>query len=133
MFRTGFQHGELGRGLTSTQATELDGVHPPADIRIASIHAGLLSRTQCGSITSDHDLWCWGDNSCGQLGWSVIRKQSTDPTPSLVPTVAHLRFLDVAIGQDQSVRLDAQPDHRMLGVECSGPTRSTLIRDGIEP
>ena len=89
------QHGELGRGFTSTQATELDGVHLPADVRIASIHAGL--KNSC-AITSDHDLWCWGDNSRGQLGRDS--SQSTDPTPSLVPTVAHLRFLDVAIGQD---------------------------------
>ena len=89
------QHGELGRGFTSTQATELDGVHLPVDVRIASIHAGL--KNSC-AITSDHDLWCWGDNSRGQLGRDS--SQSTDPTPSLVPTVAHLRFLDVAIGQD---------------------------------
>ncbi|HEY0994973.1 MAG TPA: FG-GAP-like repeat-containing protein [Gemmatimonadaceae bacterium] len=85
------QHGALGTTLVDVDAnalkpTPIDGGHSWKQVAAGWLHG-------CG-ITTDGDLYCWGDNTYGQLG-----NGSAGATPTRVPTkVNDEKWVDVAVG-----------------------------------
>jgi hypothetical protein len=59
--------GEEGNGSTSQQLSPVCGIETlSGDVPMSSVAMG--SAHACGVFREDGDVWCWGDNSFGQLG-----------------------------------------------------------------
>ena len=65
--------GQLGNGATATPANPVSVVGLPATASVVSVAAG--SKYTC-ALTSSGSVWCWGDNSAGQLGDGAFTQSS---------------------------------------------------------
>jgi alpha-tubulin suppressor-like RCC1 family protein len=105
--------GQLGTGQASgTPVLRPTRVLGESDLRFVDIALG--PRHTCGR-TAEGELWCWGDNSVGQVG-SARFSQWSAPTPvdvSLLPE--GIRFAALAAGSDATCALDTD-----RGVWCWG-------------
>ncbi len=112
------ESGQLGLGDTrprgprsSQMGDALAFVPLPADADIIAVDARL--QTSC-ALARDGRLWCWGDNSAGQLGQGDTRARGTQPTeinalppidlPGKVTTFALGGWHVCAVLEDASVR-----------------------------
>jgi hypothetical protein len=65
-------YGQLGRGYTTkrldTEAIRRDAIPAPVNtpLKFAAIRAGFGH--VCGIVNGTAEVWCWGNNSAGQLG-----------------------------------------------------------------
>ena len=85
-------------------------------------HVAISARHACG-LSVAGDVWCWGDNSHGQLG--VAPGQ---PRPSAQPILSSLVFEDIAAGAFSSCGLSTQ------SAWCWGHNGSGELGDGtLEP
>ena len=72
----------------------------------------VASGTGCAVTTAGH-VWCWGNNSLGQLGTGETTRWGAEQPPALVPGVTEA--VDVAVGDRQVCALN-----RSGGVVCWG-------------
>ncbi len=73
--------GQLGDGMTSDSATPVTAQFSSGVGNIAQVAAGALSAC---AVTVDGAVYCWGDNSSGELGNGSTL---TSPIPVAVPTL----------------------------------------------
>ena len=62
-------------GIGSSQPTSID---TPTNLQLASISQLKIGEYHACALTLDGSVWCWGDNSYGELGNNDV---STTPTP----------------------------------------------------
>jgi len=116
----GGSYGQLGIKDVSTMPVDADNCpYMPTPQRVSGLE-GIL-RLACGdshSLTVDRmgRLFCWGANSCGQLGLanpddSRIRKDPDGiphlPVPALLEVLADQRIVDIACGEAHSLAVSA--------------------------
>jgi alpha-tubulin suppressor-like RCC1 family protein len=77
--------GQLGNGTTTLSATPVQ-VQAPAGVVFASVTTGAIH--SCAQAL-DGAVWCWGDNSLGQLGNGTTSNSSV-PVRVQVPNGVHL-------------------------------------------
>ena len=92
--------GQLGDGTTATPANPASVVGLPATATVTSVATG--SDYTC-ALTSSGNIWCWGDNSAGQLGDGTFT-QSSVPVQVLNPSgdAALSGVIAIAAGQNHT-------------------------------
>eukprot|EP00448_Togula_jolla_P009877 CAMPEP_0170603602 /NCGR_PEP_ID=MMETSP0224-20130122/18997_1 /TAXON_ID=285029 /ORGANISM="Togula jolla, Strain CCCM 725" /LENGTH=1011 /DNA_ID=CAMNT_0010928489 /DNA_START=44 /DNA_END=3076 /DNA_ORIENTATION=+ len=116
----GGSYGQLGMKDVGAMPVDADNCpYMPTPHRVSGMEG--IARLACGdshSLTSDRDgrLFCWGANSCGQLGITNpddprIRKDPDGiphmPTPALLDALADQRIIDIACGEAHSLAVSA--------------------------
>lgn len=116
----GGSYGQLGVKDVLTMPVDADNCpYMPTPQPVFGL--GNIVRLACGdshSLTVDRDgrLYCWGANSCGQLGIMNpddprIRKDPDGiphlPTPAIVEALADQRIVDIACGEAHSLAVSA--------------------------
>lgn len=116
----GGSYGQLGVKDVGAMPVDADNCpYMPTPQRVAGLEG--IVRLACGdshSLTVDRDgrLFCWGANSCGQLGITNpddprIRKDPDGiphlPTPALLDALADQRVVDIACGEAHSLAVSA--------------------------
>lgn len=116
----GGSYGQLGVKDVGAMPVDADNCpYMPTPQRVACLEG--IVRLACGdshSLTVDCDgrLFCWGANSCGQLGIPNpedprIRKDPDGiphlPTPALLEALADQRIVDIACGEAHSLAVSA--------------------------
>lgn len=116
----GGSYGQLGVKDVLTMPVDADNC-PYMPTPQPVLNLGNIVRLACGdshSLTVDRDgrLYCWGANSCGQLGIMNpddprIRKDPDGiphlPTPAIVEALADQRIIDIACGEAHSLAVSA--------------------------
>ena len=116
--------GQLGRTVTSnTPANRPNKVETPAGITFTSVSAG---RSYAVAVSSEGNLYSWGDNSAGRLGRDTTG--TSDPKPSKVQTTpAGINFTSVSAGWGHTAALDSQGNIYTWGDNTHGELgRSTV-------
>ena len=116
--------GQLGRTVTSnTPANRPNKVETPAGITFTSVSAG---RSYAVAVSSEGNLYSWGDNSAGRLGRDTTG--TSDPKPSKVQTTpAGITFTSVSAGWGHTAALDSQGNIYTWGDNTHGELgRSTV-------
>ena len=116
--------GQLGRTVTSnTPANRPNKVETPAGITFTSVSAG---RSYAVAVSSEGNLYSWGDNSAGRLGRDTTG--TSDPKPSQVQTTpAGINFTSVSAGWGHTAALDSQGNIYTWGDNTHGELgRSTV-------
>jgi len=121
----GGSYGQLGVKDVGAMPVDADNCpYMPTPQRVTGLDNCRLEgivRLACGdshSLTVDRDgrLFCWGANSCGQLGITNpddprIRKDPDGiphlPTPALLDALADQRVIDIACGEAHSLAVSA--------------------------
>jgi len=116
----GGSYGQLGVKDVLAMPVDADNCpYMPTPQRIVGLEG--IVRLACGdshSLTVDRDgrLYCWGANSCGQLGIMNpddprIRKDPDGiphlPTPAAIEALADQRIIDIACGEAHSLAVSA--------------------------
>mmetsp|Transcript_10926 Transcript_10926/g.38382 ORF Transcript_10926/g.38382 Transcript_10926/m.38382 type:complete len:1143 (-) Transcript_10926:44-3472(-) len=116
----GGSYGQLGVKDVGAMPVDADNCpYMPTPQRVSGLE-GII-RLACGdshSLTVDRDgrLFCWGANSCGQLGIlnpedPRIRKDPDGiphlPTPAVLDALADQRIVDIACGEAHSLAVSA--------------------------
>jgi len=116
----GGSYGQLGVKDVGAMPVDADNCpYMPTPQRVSGLED--IVRLACGdshSLTVDRDgrLFCWGANSCGQLGITNpddprIRKDPDGiphlPTPALLEALADQRVVDIACGEAHSLAVSA--------------------------
>lgn len=126
----GGSYGQLGVKDVKAMPTDADNCpYMPTPQRVVGLER--IVRLACGdshSLTVDRDgrLFCWGANSCGQLGISPddprIKKDPDGiphlPTPALLEALGDQRVVDVACGEAHSLAVSASGNMYSWGA-CS--------------
>ena len=118
------QKNQLGRTVTSnTPANRPNKVETPAGITFTSVSAG---RSYAVAVSSEGNLYSWGDNSAGRLGRDTTG--TSDPKPSKVQTTpAGITFTSVSAGWGHTAALDSQGNIYTWGDNTHGELgRSTV-------
>ena len=95
--------GQLGRDTTGTSDPKPSKVNTPADITFTSVSAG---RSYAVAVSSDGNIYSWGDNSAGRLGRDTTG--TSDPMPSKVQIPANITFISASAGWGHTAALDSQ-------------------------
>lgn len=116
----GGSYGQLGMKDVGAMPVDADNCpYMPTPHRVSGLEA--VVKLACGdshSLTADRDgrLFCWGANSCGQLGITNpddprIRKDPDGiphlPTPALLEALCDQRIVDIACGEAHSLAVAA--------------------------
>jgi len=119
-------HGELGDGTGTSSASPVQAVLSGSNTA-TDIAAG---RQHVCAVQSDGAVWCWGDNSSGQLG-DGTHNQSL--TPVRVTGLSDATALSVAAGEAHSCALLDDGHVRCWGSNSSGElgVGSTVPQTGV--
>ena len=99
--------GQLGRTVTSNNpAKRPHKVEAPAGITFVQASAG---GSHVVALSSDGNIYTWGDNSAGQLGRTVTSNNPADK-PGKADTPADVTFTSVSAGWGHTVAVDTQGD-----------------------
>lgn len=116
----GGSYGQLGMKDVGAMPVDADNCpYMPTPQRVSGLEG--IVRLACGdshSLTVDRDgrLFCWGANSCGQLGITNpgdprIRKDPEGiphlPTPALLDALVDQKIIDIACGEAHSLAVSA--------------------------
>ncbi len=98
-------NGELGLGMTGADRPSPQRVlvPPVSDVAGGEYHA-------CAITTQGGELYCWGDNACGQLGSGDT---NPNPTPTRVAGVSGA--VRVTVSDQQTCVTDASGNTRCMG------------------
>ena len=123
--------GQLGRAVTSnTPANRPNKVEAPAGITFVQASAG---GSHVVALSSDGNIYTWGDNSAGQLGRTVTSNTPADK-PGKADTPADVTFTSVSAGQGHTVAVDTQGDVYTWGDNTHGELgRSTTSIPADKP
>ena len=99
------EHGQLGRAAVGEQCSSgslvTDCSRVPVRVEIPAAVAVSVRRRHSCAVTQDGAVWCWGDNSYGQVG------NATDLGPTLPTAVAlNATMVAVAAGEIHTCALD---------------------------
>ncbi|AFU71037.1 hypothetical protein BA20089_01510 [Bifidobacterium asteroides DSM 20089] len=123
--------GQLGRTVTSNNpANRPHKVEAPAGITFVQASAG---GSHVVALSSDGNIYTWGDNSAGQLGRTVTSNNPADK-PGKADTPADVTFTSVSAGQGHTVAVDTQGDVYTWGDNTHGELgRSTTSTPADKP
>jgi alpha-tubulin suppressor-like RCC1 family protein len=133
--------GQLGGGTSGGYSSSPAPVAAPSDwttsqLQALQIASGLLHTC---AVMSDGNVWCWGDNSHGQLGDGTtvgssnpVKVQGLEAPANLQLSLLKYNFLTagayhscVVVGSDRHVQCWGENDHGQLGngttVDSSSP------------
>jgi alpha-tubulin suppressor-like RCC1 family protein len=119
----GNQHGQLGDGGWQDRAEPVPVAQ--GNLRFAKLSAA--NQVTCG-ITSDSDLWCWGQNDHGQLG---VGSQEHRNRPSRV--LGGLKVSQVAIGGSHTCLLTIDGAAYCWGAQWAGQIGTRSNREQLTP
>jgi alpha-tubulin suppressor-like RCC1 family protein len=112
------EHSQLGDNTTTEEHQPVKVLFPALPSTIAGIAAGDYHA--CAWLTNG-DVWCWGDNSAGQMGSS---SPATQPTPVQITTLANVR--ELVAGNGFTCARDATN-----AVGCLGGHVAGILGDGM--
>lgn len=92
--------GQLGLGDTTDRATP-SAVQPG----IGWLSVAAAAGHSCAIRDDDASLWCWGDNSFGQLGQGSL----SAPSPTPLAVRASTEWRAVAVGKGHSCAIEKKP------------------------
>ena len=123
--------GQLGRTVTSNNpANRPHKVEAPAGITFIQASAG---GSYVVALSSDGNIYTWGDNSAGQLGRAVTSNTPADK-PGKADTPADVTFTSVSAGRGHTVAVDTQGDVYTWGDNTHGELgRSTTSTPADKP
>ena len=123
--------GQLGRAVTSnTPANSPNKVEAPAGITFVQASAG---GSHVVALSSDGNIYTWGDNTAGRLGRAVTSDTPADK-PGKADTPADVTFTSVSAGQGHTVAVDTQGDVYTWGDNTHGELgRSTTSTPADKP
>ncbi|RMA46417.1 InlB B-repeat-containing protein [Bifidobacterium sp. wkB344] len=123
--------GQLGRTVTSnTPANRPNKVETPAGITFVQASAG---GSHVVALSSDGNIYTWGDNNAGRLGRAVTNSTPADK-PGKADTPTDVTFTSVSAGQGHTVAVDTQGDVYTWGDNTQGELgRSTTSTPADKP
>ncbi len=127
------EEGDGGPGATcstSADCTAGDGKVVCSNGRCAAVDAlAEGSANQSCAVLSDHALWCWGDNSHGQLGRGALGGQFAQPAPV---TVVSDPVAQAVVGDDYSCARTTPPKNEVWcwgdGAAAQGSSSGTKVQ-----
>lgn len=132
----GYSGGFLGNGGTSTEYTPVEvdmSGHVSHNNNFNFVSMNTENDTSCAIHDDANEVFCWGDNSNGQLGDGTTVDQSS---PVLIDTTSAgitNSFLHVSVGMDQTCAIHETGKVYCWGIGTSGGLGNASTSNSLVP
>ena len=121
----GNRYGQLGHGKETAAAKSVTEAKKVAALRTSYVVKIAAANKHSVAVTSTGEVYTWGSNTCGQLGYGAFDSTSS-PTPRVVDALKGKRVVACAAAKRHTVVLTADGDVLTWGHRGVSPRKVNL-------
>ena len=122
-------HGRLGAEISTTTTVPVE-TDLPASVSIKAIAAGAEFAL---ALTTGGQVYSWGNNANGQLGFDIAKASSYTKVPTLISALSGKTVTAIAAGYDHSMALTDEGQVYSWGRNSSGQLGNGTSADSSTP